>query len=204
MPDLAPGRLREQRRERREVGDPDRVDQRDLAAGRDLDEAEARPERPLEDELGVESDAGGGAGGAGGPLARDARGELLGAVDPDRSGRLRGRRLAVRRWHRHSLAPSASESPVPSPERLFVLSARFVAGPVAGSEVVSSAGRQVSSVARSFRLLSGPRKLPVTAALPAVDRGKPQGAVTGQEVAPEVVQTMRPSRAGAIGSFPRR
>ena len=83
----------EQRRERREIGDPDGVDQRDLAAGRDLDQAEARPEGALEDELGVERDV---ARGAGGAPALDARGELVGPVDPERFGQEQSSQRGVR------------------------------------------------------------------------------------------------------------
>lgn len=81
MQDFAPTRRLQQRRERREVGDPDGVDERDLAAGRDLDQAEARPEGALEDELGVECNVSHGTRGA---PALDARGELVGPVDPQR------------------------------------------------------------------------------------------------------------------------
>ena len=74
---LAPGRIGEERAERRQVGDPHRVDQRDLAGDGDLDDAEPRAVGPLEDELGVEGDVG-----RGGLPAGGGRGERVGTIDP--------------------------------------------------------------------------------------------------------------------------
>jgi len=81
MQDLAGAGGAEERRERRQVADPRRVDERDLARRGDLDDAELRAVGPLEHELGVERDRAARRG-----PAIDRGHERIRTIDPGRTG----------------------------------------------------------------------------------------------------------------------
>ncbi len=82
MQQLAAPGVGEQRAERRQIAQPDAVDEGDLAGDGQLDDAQAWPVGPLEDELGVERDVGRRSLPTG-----DSIGEGLGTIDPGGGGR---------------------------------------------------------------------------------------------------------------------
>ena len=95
MNDLPNSRLGEELCQRREIDDPDGVDQRYLVAGRELDDAQNGPEGTLEDELGVEGDSVQAGSAASSEPALDTCGELIRPVDPESFAQARSSRWWV-------------------------------------------------------------------------------------------------------------